>query len=75
MKIASITYEQSRLAFFESLKKHHEQQLDWWEHQKPHGKGYWHRDPENIHEHCSYHGAAIQYCDDAIKALGGKENA
>lgn len=74
MKIVSITYEQSRLEFFESLKKHHERQLNWWKNQKPYHKGHKHYDPMNIYDQCSYHGAAIQYCEDAIKAFNRKEN-
>lgn len=63
------TYEKSRLEFFTELKNHHERKLHWWKHQKPHKKGFEHCDPMAIYEKCSYHGAAIQYCEDAIKAL------
>jgi hypothetical protein len=69
MRLIVQTYEQSRLEFFEELKKHHERKLHWWKHQKPYKKGLAHCDPMKINEKCSYHGAAIQYCEDAIKAL------
>lgn len=69
MRLIVQTYEQSRLEFFEELKKHHERKLHWWKHQKPYKKGLAHCDPMAIHEKCSYHGEAIQYCEDAIKAL------
>lgn len=73
MPIIVKTYEQSRLEFFEELKKHHERQLHWWKHQKPYRKGYKHCDPMNIYDKCSYYGAAIAYCEDAIKALEGSK--
>ena len=68
-KIIASSYEESRLEFFETLKKYHERMLHWWKNQKPYKKGYEHCDPMYIHSKCSYHGAAIQYCEDAIKAL------
>lgn len=69
MKIIAKTYEQSRLEFFIDLKEGCERRLHWWKNLEPHCKGYEHCDPMYIHDKCSYYGAAIQYCEDAIKAL------
>lgn len=68
IQFIALTYEESRLDFFEQQKKLHQQKLYWWKHQKPNKK----YSSITIHDKCSYHGEAVQYYDDAIKALKGK---
>lgn len=63
--IIEMDYAASRLAFFEKQRKLHEQKLHWWKHQKPY-KQY---DEWVIYEKCSYHGAAICYLEDVIRAF------
>ncbi len=63
--IIALDYKDSRLEFFQEQKKLHEQKLHWWKHQKPY-KQY---GLLTIQEKCDYHGSAIAYLEDAIRAL------
>lgn len=63
--IIALDYEASRLEFFKEQKRMHERKLHWWKGQKPY-KQY---DMQLIYDKCSFHGAAINYCEDAIKTL------
>lgn len=66
MGIKTIEYKKSRKEYFEALKAKHERSLTYWLRLRKEAsvhEGY------EIDEKCSAHGAAIQYCQDAIKAL------
>lgn len=65
MQITAMTYEQSRLQYFLNLKAHHERKLEYWQRIQAWDQ----RQKWKKEDMCSYHGAAVQYCEDAIKAL------
>lgn len=66
MEIKVISYKEARKEYFEALKAKHECSLAY-------GirllKGCNVHEGYEIEEKCSTHGAAIQYCEDAIRAL------
>lgn len=72
MGIKVIGYKEARKEYFEALKAKHERCLAYWirllKECSVH-EGY------EIEEKCSTHGAAIQYCEDAIRALEMMEDA
>lgn len=59
------TYGQRRIQYFELRKKLHENQLRFWQTQKP-GKRY---SEYGINEECRYQREAIRFCEDAIKVF------
>ena len=56
-------YKQRRIEYFNHRKKLHENQLVFWQHQKP-SKRY---SEYGINEECRYQREAIKFCEDAIK--------
>ena len=66
MEIKTIGYKKTRKEYFEALKSRHERSLTYWIRLR---KGASVHDGYEIDEKCSDHGAAIQYCEDAIRAL------
>lgn len=66
MMIKVISYKEARLKYFEALKAKHERSLAYWLRLR---KGASVHEGYEIDEKCSDHGAAIQYCEDAIRAL------
>ena len=66
MGIKTIEYKKARKEYFEAMKAKHERSLTYWLRLRKEAsvhEGY------EIDEKCSDHGAAIQYCQDAINAL------
>lgn len=66
MGIKTIVYKKARNEYFETLKAKHERSLTYWLRLRKEAsvhEGY------EIDEKCNDHGAAIQYCEDAIRAL------
>ena len=66
MGIKTIGYKKARKEYFETLKSRHERSITYWLRLRKEAsvhEGY------EIDEKCSAHGAAIQYCEDAIRAL------
>lgn len=64
--IKVVGYKEARKEYFEALKAKHERSLTYWLRLRKEAsvhEGY------EIDEKCDNHGAAIQYCKDAIKAL------
>lgn len=66
MGIKTIGYKKARKKYFETLKAKHERSLTYWLRLR---KGASVHEGYEIDEKCSAHGAAIQYCEDVIKAL------
>ena len=66
MGIKTIEYKKARKEYFEALKAKHERSLTYWLRLR---KGASVHEGYEIDENCSDHGAASQYCQDAIKAL------
>ena len=72
MEIKTIEYKKARKEYFEALKARHERSLTYWLRLRKEAsvhEGY------EIDEKCNDHGAAIQYCEDAIEALKMMEEA
>lgn len=72
MGTKEIGYKEARLEYFEQLKKTNKASLELWEKRL--------RDKTCCNQavpidYCNYYGAAIQYCEDAIKALKMMEEA
>ena len=72
MGIKTIGYKKARKEYFEALKSRHERSLTYWLMLR---KGASVHEGYEIDEKCSAHGAAIQYCEDAIRALEMMEEA
>lgn len=72
MGIKTIGYKKARKEYFETLKSRHERSLTYWIRLR---KGCSIHEGYEIDEKCSAHGAAIQYCEDAINALKMMEEA
>lgn len=70
MTIKAISYEEARLEYFERLKKTNKASLALWE-KRLRNKTCCNQTVAL--DYCDYYGAAIQYCEDAIKALGMME--
>lgn len=66
MEIKVTSYKEARKEYFEAMKAKHERSLAYWIRLL---KGCSVHEGYEIEEKCSTHGAAIQYCEDAIKAL------
>ena len=66
MGIKVIGYKEARKEYFEALKAKHEQSLAYWIRLLKECSVH---ERYEIEEKCSTHGAAIQYCEDAIEAL------
>ena len=66
MGIKTIGYKEARKEYFEALKSRHERSLTYWLRLR---KGASVHEGCEIDEKCSDHGAAIQYCEDAIRTL------
>lgn len=66
MEIKTIGYKNARKEYFDALKAKHERSLTYWLRLR---KGASVHEGYEIDEKCSDHGAAIQYCEDAIRAL------
>ena len=66
MGIKTIGYKKARKEYFEALKSRHERSLTYWLSLR---KGASVHEGYEIDEKCSDHGAAIQYCEDAIRTL------
>lgn len=66
MGIKVVGYKEARKEYFEALKAKHERSLTYWLRLRKEAIVHeWYE----IDEKCNDHGAAIQYCQDAIKAL------
>lgn len=61
-----VGYKKARKEYFETLKAKHERSLTYWLRLR---KGASVHEGYEIDEKCNDHGAAIQYCEDAIRAL------
>ena len=61
-----VGYKEARKEYFETLKAKHERSLTYWLRLR---KGASVHEGYEIDEKCNDHGVAIQYCEDAIKAL------
>lgn len=72
MEIKVTSYKEARKEYFEALKAKHERSLTYWIRLR---KGCSVHEGYEIDEKCSDHGAAIQYCEDAIRALEMMEDA
>ena len=72
MGIKTIEYKNARKEYFETLKSKHERSLTYWLRLR---NGASVHELYEIDEKCNNHGAAIQYCEDAIKALKMMEEA
>lgn len=70
--IKVISYKEARKEYFDALKAKHERSLAYWIRQR---KGCSVHEGYEIDEKCSTHGAAIQYCEDAIRAFEMMEEA
>ena len=66
MGIKVVGYKEARKEYFEALKAKHERSLTYWLRLR---KGASVHEGYEIDEKCNDHGAAIQYCEDAIRAL------
>jgi hypothetical protein len=69
MTIRAISYAESRLDHFKSVREKRKKTLHWWKYQKPY-KQY---DLQTIQEMCSEVGREISYLDDVIEMLEKKE--
>ena len=63
----AVEYREARLKFFEDLRDEHDRSIEYW-------KRIWRKsnsveEMHEIYERMCDHGAASQYCQDAIKAL------
>ena len=63
----AVGYREARLKFFEDLRDEHDRSIEYW-------KRIWRKsnsveEMHEIYERMCDHGAASQYCQDAIKAL------
>ena len=67
--IRAISYKESRLEHFKSVREKRKKTLHWWKYQKPY-KQY---DAQTIQEMCSELGREIGYLDDVIEMLGKME--
>jgi hypothetical protein len=65
MTIRAMSYAESRLDHFKTLRERRWKTLHWWKYQKP-GKQY---DLQTIQEMCSELGREISYLDDVIEML------
>ena len=63
--IRAISYAESRLDHFKSVREKRKKTLHWWKYQKPY-KQY---DLQTIQEMCSDLGREISYLDDVIEML------
>ena len=63
--IRAMSYAESRLEHFKSVREKRKKTLHWWKYQKPH-KQY---DLQTIQEMCSDLGREISYLDDVIAML------
>jgi len=63
--IISMSYKESRLEHFKSVREKRNKTLHWWKYQKPY-KQY---DLQTIQEMCSELGREISYLDDVIEML------
>lgn len=66
MGIKVVGYKEARKEYFEALKAKHERSLTYWLRLRKEASVH---ERYEIDEKCNDHGAAIQYCQDAIKAL------
>lgn len=66
MVIKVVGYKEARKEYFETLKAKHERSLTYWLRLR---KGANVHEGYEIDEKCNDHSAAIQYCEDVIKAL------
>ena len=64
-EIREVTYAESRLDHFKTLRERRRKTLHWWKYQKPY-KQY---DLQTIQEMCSEVGREISYLDDVIAML------
>lgn len=64
--IKVISYKEARKEYFDALKARHERSLAYWIRLLKECSVH---ERYEIEEKCSTHGAAIQYCEDAIRAL------
>ena len=65
MTIRAISYKESRIEHFKTLRERRRKTLHWWKYQKPY-KQY---DLQTIWEMCSELGREISYLDDVIEML------
>ena len=65
MTIRAMSYAESRLDHFKSVREKRKKTLHWWKYQKPY-KQY---DLQTIQEMCSELGREISYLDDVIAML------
>lgn len=72
MMIKVISYKEARLEYFERLKRTNKASLALWE-KRLRNKTCCNQTVAL--DYCNYYGAAIQYCEDAIKALKMMEEA
>lgn len=72
MRLKVIGYKEARTEYFERLKKTNEITLAWWE-KRLKNKACCNQTVAQ--DKCNYYGAAIQYCEDALKALRMMEGA
>ena len=66
MGIKVVGYKEARKEYFEALKAKHERSLTYWLRLRKEASVH---EGDKKDEKCSAHGAAIQYCEDAIRAL------
>ena len=66
MGIKVVGYKEARKEYFEALKAKHERSLTYWLRLR---NGASVHELYEIDEKCNNHGAAIQYCEDAIRTL------
>ena len=66
MVIKVVGYKEARKEYFEAMKAKNERSLTYWIRLRKEASVH---ESYEIDEKCSAHGAAIQYCQDAIKAL------
>ncbi len=64
--IRAVSYKESRLDHFKSVREKRNKTLHWWKYQKPY-KQY---DLQTIQEMCSELGREISYLDDVIEMFG-----
>ena len=71
-ELKSISYEESRIEYFQAQKAYCERCLDYWVKALRKGKqGYMQL---MIEDRCATYGLMINYYEDAINAFGGKKN-
>lgn len=64
-EIRAISYAESRLDHFKTLRERRKRTLHWWKYQKPYKKF----DQQTIWEMCADLGNEISYLDDVIEML------